>query len=771
MSLVAAPLAAAPRGCLGSLPVGTFRLRVAPAGGGQPLPVRLLNVLRAGQKLQYQPVSFPTAKDSARIAVVLAPAAPTGEVVFLEPRKAASATEWTLPTDAAVVGLIFGPQGLQVRKIQQLVVKNQDILPELADYAEQSSKVEGLVTALASSESGGGLDAALSGFSAQYGVAVPKLDTHASTDQQASVLLRALLPAINGYDPLSPRQAVMQQSAGLAASVAGMFFGSSVGLAAGGASMVRNLRSLMFPGMEFRSAFAQPSTEALSLCAKPEQGKARTRTAYLWAARLPGFALPSVALTGVAHVPLRAKSLLNLQSAAKGLERLREWRLGEHLVTVKPAGSALQLDLTAAGPPPGEYALTARWDWQEVKAGTVTVHPFGDLKSARISRESLDRLAEGNGCVPVTLTGADFQFVESIALEKAGDRQAKPVPLAFTLPKGKRGGEQRIAATEIDTNALARGDYRLLLSQSDGLTYETPFSALPPYPRLEGLPLRLNTGDAEQRIALRGSGLERIEGITTPAGAVELGGGEALVRLASGVARGQRFPMQLKVQGVERPLDLANTVEIAGPRPRIAEVRRSASQEAGVALQPDELPAGAAAGFALSVLNPEGKLALEAACENQRDLRQKLTLSPGDRGGTARLDMAGTGMLFLSLDPGVVGQPGCRLVITVSGEAGRSDTGSLGRVVRVPRIEKFTLSDEKAGEALYAGQLQGVTSIPSKRPVGTRGTAFPLRPSRPRYRANRKKKACGLCCPGPPPLPTPPCTFGCGETRRAAQAV
>ena len=244
-------MAAPPRACLGSLPVGSFQLSVLPPKDGPALPVRVVNVLRKGYKVQYQPVRLPPeTKDKAQIAVVLVPAGEkgSGDLTIFDPVKAGEPAAWTVPSDTAVVALVFGPQGLSVKKIKSLMDKNQAVLSELADYAEQNSKVEGLIEAIAASEhSGRNLDAALSGFSAKYGVAMPKLDSKAGTDQQAGVLLQALMPAVSTYDPLSSRQAVMQQSAGLAASVAGMFFGSPVGLAAGGAALFQNMRTADVP--------------------------------------------------------------------------------------------------------------------------------------------------------------------------------------------------------------------------------------------------------------------------------------------------------------------------------------------------------------------------------------------------------------------------------------------------------------------------------------------------------------------------------------------
>ena len=667
-----------------------------------------------------------------------------GEV--LEPVAASAPKQWTISRDTGVIALIFGPQGLNAKKIKDLVGKNREILTELADYAEQNSKVEGLVETLASAEqSGGSLDAALSGFSARYGVGIPKLDTHASTDQQASVLLGALLPAMTAYDPLSSKQAVMQQSAGLAASVAGMFFGSPVGLAAGGASLFQNLRTLMFPGVEFRSAFAPVSGDGLALCAKRQESKSRTRVAYLWAHRLPGVKPPSAAVAGEAHLPLGAKSLVRIEGAnLRNLDRVREWKLDGAPAAVAVGQNALEIDLSKSKLAPGAYKLTAQWDWDALEIGRLHLHPFGNLKEAHL--KSGDRLAEGHGKVPVELAGADFQFVEKVAIEPAGKRRETPVELAFTLPKGKRGGEQRTLETEIDT--AARGDYRLLLAQSDGLTYEVPVRVLPPYPRIENLPLRANTGDARQTLVLRGKGLERIESLASDAGAFELGppDGEtrtAEIRLSEKPRKGERFAISMKIQGVEAPVELAGALQVAGPRPRIREARKSLAAQSGVALRAEEVPTGAAAGFALSVDHIEGTPTVEVTCANQKI--------------AAKLDVAGEGMLFLSLDPGAVAQPGCRLTAAVATEAaGRSDPYPLGQAVRVPRIEQFTLTDEKLGENVYAGILKG-QDLDTVEKAGWDGrSGLPVEAIPAPAPDNPRKQVLKIALPWPAPAPHAP---------------
>ena len=77
----------------------------------------------------------------------------------------------------------------------------------------------------------------------------------------------AMMPSLQSFDPItSSRMGMVSQSAGLAGAVGSMFFGSPVGVAAGGAAMLLNLRTLAFPDTDFRSAFTQPfETTGLAL--------------------------------------------------------------------------------------------------------------------------------------------------------------------------------------------------------------------------------------------------------------------------------------------------------------------------------------------------------------------------------------------------------------------------------------------------------------------------------------------------------------------------
>jgi hypothetical protein len=702
---------APPPGCIGSAPLGKFRVSVTRPNQVITLPITELTAIPEGSRLVWDPVHLSTRlSPDSEVAALIIPRN-RGELEVLPAKKAAQGETWDLPHGAEVVALVIGPDGLNMGKVKSLVKKNEDLLPELAAYAQQTSQVEALVQTLADSEtSGGGADAALRGFSSRWGVAMPKLDQNAPTNQQANTLLSAILPLASAYDPLAPRGAQMQQTTGLAVSIAGLFFGNSVGLAAGGAALVANLKSGLFPNTEFRSAYSQAADAGvMAFCAK-NQPKSRTKLAYLWAYRAPGTTAPKTQIAGPSYVPLGAKSSVKL-GAAKELARARDWRLAPAAggyavpVTTTTTADSVELDLTKTTLAAGEYRLTASWDWETIALGTVHLQPFGDLNKAVLPAPSRDQLVQGHGTVTVELSGADFEFVDKVELQKVAPRPPKPVAAFFELPKGPRTGPQMTMKVDIDT--ATAGEYKLLIAQDGGTPQTLPVTVLPPNPTLSNLPVRVNVGEAEQKLHFEGSGLDRVEGMTSEAG--EISGGK--LRLKAGAKPGDRFSVSLKVRGLDAPLVVPNGIEVVGPRPKIVSARRSAAADTGIELREDELPAGMSVGFAIAVDHlrdaGSGRPRLELGCLGG-DTRRALAISPDERAEGASLTFDGGDSLYLSVDPGTVGFAGCELTATVTvTPRGASDTYTLGRVVRAPVVEQFTLTNEAAGPAQYVGVLRG----------------------------------------------------------------
>ena len=768
--------AVAPPPCLGGVSVSTFRLLLLPAGKGPALPLSSVNLIRAGDRLKYEPIHIPNPiKDKAQIAILIVPASALSseaanagatphaekskvkqkDLVVLEARPAKDPTQWAIPTQAAVVGVVFGPHGLDVKRVSSMVEKNQDLIPQLADYAQQTATVEALVQTLTQVEQsptyGTDLNASLRGFSAAYGVSVSKLDTGAPTDQQAAQLLGAVMPSLSTYDPLtSERTALLAQSTGLAASVAGLFFGTPVGLAAGGAALFENLRIMVFPDTDFHAAFTQSVPgDGLALCSKDQRLKPRTRPAYLWMLRVPDVGAPTASLPETRCLPLGWKSTVKIACAnpsqLKNLPRVRDWELvsaghsAEVPVTVKlgEPDDSLELDLSKTKLPEGQYRLVAKWDWDPMEVqGDINLRPFADFSHARLSADSEDRLVEGTGLVRVQLTGADFEFVNKVALVPS-DKAVGPSPasaplkddatfkaeglpkeLSFTVPKGSSVRDQTALDLDIDTAKLPAGSYCLNLTQTNGSNHDLGLVVHPPNPILSNLPLRANLGETHQTFTLEGTGMERIEGISSDTAtwtlapvatdAQNLRERMVTLKLSPKAKKGDMLDASLKVADLQSPLKISDVVQVVGPRPQITGVNESSSQATDVALRQGEIAAGGPVSFSIQIENAGSNPGFELSCANQGDAKKSLSLHPGERAGTAQLDFAGEGILSLSVDPGSVGRSGCQLEAMVSAdETGASQPYTLGRVIRLPHIQKFVLTEQKKSGDLFLGSLTG----------------------------------------------------------------
>ncbi len=805
--------------CVGSLDVSRFKLLVQPAKGGTPLPVQEVNIIDAGDKVKYEPLHIPPAyRDKAKVALILV-AAPKPEakkkddkakadekkesgqteesgkeelkeakadIHVLDALPAKDAETWTAPARASVLGVVFGPHGLDVKKVSSLVDKNPDLIPELTQYAEQTAKVGALVEALTEyqeePDSDRDLSAALAGFGSQYNVAIPKLDVSATPSQQAAVLLQATMPSLQTLDPISSTpMGMVSQSAGLAGAVATMFFGSPVGLAAGGAALFLNLRTMVFPDSDFRSAFAQPfQTDGMALCAKNEAPKPRTREAYLWMMNVPNTEAPAGSLAETAYLPIGSKTTIKVSIAKPGDPKILPRAHGWELVSAKThadvpvkvqCGSpddSLELDLTQTKLPPGEYHLAALWDWEPLQVkGDVDLRPLGDFSKSKISQESADHLVAGTGTVKVELTGADFEFVDKVAMAKAGEKKATPKDLSFDLPKGAAQGDQETLVADVDTSTLAAGNYRLILSQSNGASHDIPMVIHPPNPTLDGLPERANLGESQQTLILRGTRLERIARVTTPdavwsLGAVksddhELTERKAVVKLQAAAHRGDMLAASVFIQDIDEPLKFPDALEVAGPRPKISGVSLSLAQQPDVQLDQGEIPAGAVTSFSLATQNIDAHPTLSLTCANEGYIKSPLVLHPGDRTAAAQLDFSGEDGLFLSVDPGEVGQSGCQLaaMLTTDG-VGTSDPVILGRLIRLPRIEKFALTEDKVDSTLYSGNLTGTDLQIIEKTGWDPKTGYPVQGIPTPVPGSAQDQTLKVELPWPPPSPHAP---------------
>lgn len=763
LSFVVVPsFAAAPQSCPAGKPVTAFNLLVKSPRGGEALPIGEMNLIEPGDKLEYEPVKSAKAKGAnakdakaqkadepekpkgpSRVAILLASAtgSDAGKIEVLEVKPASVAQEWSVPVRASVVGLVYGPDGLSEHKIDKLVKDNPELALKLTDYVEQTSRMEGLVEVLSkyqqSAPGTSNLQASLAEFSSQYGVAMPAVSSSETPDVQTEQLLHAVNPAFSN-DPLG-QSSMTAQSTGVAASVATFFMGPQFGIVAGGAVLLSELHTLMFPRAEFRAAFAQPLPSAgMDLCTgKPPAAAAKehTRVAYLWALPVTNAEAPSMHMQEAVHIPLDWKSNLKVTCATvsqlKLVPRVREWHLVAGAtdvsvpvkVTLGAQEDSVALDLTHMKLAPGEYHLVAEWDWTPATvAGDVDLMNFADYSTAALSTASRDELVTGAGSVKLQLSGPDFEFVNAVTLlrpPKLGP-QAEPFAtrLPFSLPEGEEGGLQKTMSADVNTAQLQAGSYLLRLSQLNGKTKDIPVTVHPANPMLQGLPLRVNLGQTEQTINLRGTALDHIERITSEgatwtlevpsANATGSGEREATIHLSPKAKQGALINAEVFVAGLEKPLEIPGVLRVAGPRPRILSARKSFAGAEGVALHEKEIPAGSEVSFAIEGEHFDSRARLHLECESPDDTLQNLDLTPGERNGANELDSAGDGTLFLSVNAGSIGQSGCELMATLTeAGTGTSDPFSLGRVIRIPRIDKFSLTDEKLGDSLYAGILTG----------------------------------------------------------------
>ena len=795
-------VAAVTQSCAAGKAVTAFHLLVEPLKGGDALPVEAVNVLEPGEKLKYEPVDTEAkAKGPGRVTILLASAsgANAGQIEVLEAKPSSVMEEWTVPARATVVGLVYGPDGFSEHKIDNLVKKNPEMVLKLTDYVEQTSKMEALVGVLSkyqqSAPGTSNLQASLTEFSSQYGVAMPTV-TGETSDEQAEDLIHAVNPAFSN-DPLA-QTSLTAQSTGVAASVATFFMGPQFGIVAGGTALLGELHTLMFPRAEFRAAFAQPQpSSGMDLCTgkPPAAAKEHTRVAYLWAIPVPNSEAPSMRLAGTIHIPNGWKSTIDVTCATVSqlrlVPRVREWQLVSPMmdavvpakVTIGSQKDSLALDLTHTRLPAGKYRLVARWDWNSVAIGDVDLMDFGNYATAKISDASRDQLITGAGSVTLQLIGPDFEFVDGVMLLRATRRDPLSTKLTFDLPQGEAGGLQQSMTADIDTTHLQAGSYLLQLSQLNGKTQEIPLTVHPVNPVLDGLPIRVNLGQAQQDIDLHGTSLDHIEKITTEdaewvlsapsANSPGSSEREAVIHLSPKAKKGSLIDAEVFVDGLAQPLEIPAFLRVAGPRPKILSASKSFAGGQGIDLHDKEIPANTEVSFAIQGEHFDSRARLHLACASPDDTLQELNLAPGERNAGNQLDFAGDGTLFLAVSAGSVGESGCELMATLTeADTGTSDPYLLGTVIRLPRIDNFSLTDEKLGGSLYAGILTGEdlqtiakTGWDAKSPQPVQAIPTPV-PGQPREQTLK------IALPWPPPSPHAPLYIWLsGETEARATSI
>jgi hypothetical protein len=704
----APPLVSCPAGA----PIGAVDLKVN--NGSESLPFRTINHLGEGDTIRYSAILRGKEKRAGDIALVLVPQTRepgADDVIVTDPKPADKPQEWKISRTISLAAVVYGPAGLSRKKVIGFLSRDEVLVAQLADYAAKTTEAEQLVATLSNQESSAAsVNAALNGFASQYGFAV-QINRTAAPETQAATVFAAMNPQLATYNPLATSSTAQNagQTASMATMAATLFFGSPVGLAAGGTAMLLDLRSIAFPDTQFRASFEQPLKDSgVSLCGQQGPAPPHTRVAYIWASRIPNTSTPTIKIGDTDFIPATQKTAVPVEvpePAWKYLDRARDWALVDAQQNRTPVPvvklgnqNAIEIDLTKARLAPGEYKLTTLWDWTPIEAaGVVHVLPLSDFKQAHLEAASQDRLLAASGKAVVTLTGDDFEFATKVELKKLNDEFATASSVPFHLPQGLGKGPQDHMDVQLDTGDLAPGAYELLISQQDEKSHPVEFRLLPNPPQISNLPILINEGGGVQHYVLKGQHLELLTKLVAAGAVFNLNPPESgneterslTVELNSSPVPGAALPVQAFVPDRSEPLTFANALRITGPLPVIASSKLSLPAGMAIAARQDEFPAGNTLNALLDVKNVQHTSVVRLACAD--GVGDSVPLQIGRQTGNWNLQQLSPDQLFLAYDTS--GLPsGCDLEAVIeNGSGGSSQPFTLARILALPKIDSFTV--------------------------------------------------------------------------------
>jgi hypothetical protein len=165
------------------------------------LAVRQVNNLPMGYRISYRPIDLPAdLKKVAKLTLVMVPESPDGQVTVLETKLAAAAGEWTVPFPSRILLLVFAPQGLDEKRLTNLVTKDEALVATLADYADETADIEAQLE--------NATELAQEADENETQPARPSTPA----EQALFALVRAVNPAVSGYDPLGVGRRVGPQT-------------------------------------------------------------------------------------------------------------------------------------------------------------------------------------------------------------------------------------------------------------------------------------------------------------------------------------------------------------------------------------------------------------------------------------------------------------------------------------------------------------------------------------------------------------------------------
>ena len=127
--------------CPAGGPIGSVDLRVAsPHSGSEPLPLHTIDRLQEGDTLLYRPLLHAGEERKGEVVIVLVPVNKTAareKLAILDAKPANSPQQWKVPWRVAVVAYVYGPSGLNVKKVKDFLSRDDDLVAQLADYADR----------------------------------------------------------------------------------------------------------------------------------------------------------------------------------------------------------------------------------------------------------------------------------------------------------------------------------------------------------------------------------------------------------------------------------------------------------------------------------------------------------------------------------------------------------------------------------------------------------------------------------------------------------
>jgi hypothetical protein len=129
--------------CPAGAPLGAIDLRVRSPGNPDPLPFQSINRLSEGDTILYAPIKRGTQKRPGEVALVLAPARrdpKKDSLIVTDPKPAEKPAEWKIPQSMSLAVLVYGPDGLNKKKVRGFLSQDDQLIAQLADYAEKTSQ-------------------------------------------------------------------------------------------------------------------------------------------------------------------------------------------------------------------------------------------------------------------------------------------------------------------------------------------------------------------------------------------------------------------------------------------------------------------------------------------------------------------------------------------------------------------------------------------------------------------------------------------------------